>query len=273
MSDRFFDLRATHNPNRWFLPVTPGLCVGPPGNIFLFGGVGLAAAVAALEETSGRPLIWATAQYLSYARPSSVIDLDVRIPAAGKYNTQARVVGQVADQEIFTVNAALGLRPSALSHQWASAPDVPRPEACKPAERWRGHGEDLHTRLEVRVAHGRFREADRGDGPSADGRLVLWIRSRPALPISAGLLAVFADFIPSGVGAALGMRAGGNSLDNTLRIRTIEQTDWVLCDIHIQGVHAGFGHGTMNLFTETGVLLASASQSLIVRMHEEPKTP
>ena len=65
MTDSFFDLRATHNPHRWVLPVVPSLCVGPPGNVFLFGGVGLAASIAAMEGTTGRPLIWATAQYLS----------------------------------------------------------------------------------------------------------------------------------------------------------------------------------------------------------------
>ena len=77
MQASFFDLRATHNPHRWHLPLTPELCVGPPGQMFMFGGVGLASAIAAMEGTTGRPLIWATAQYLSYARPPSVVDLDV----------------------------------------------------------------------------------------------------------------------------------------------------------------------------------------------------
>ena len=66
MDKLFFDLRATHNPHRWFMPVEPAICVGPPGNVFMFGGVGMASAVAALERTTGRPLICATAQYLGY---------------------------------------------------------------------------------------------------------------------------------------------------------------------------------------------------------------
>ena len=40
---------------------------------FMFGGVGLASAIGAMERTTGRPLIWGTAQYLSYARPPSVV--------------------------------------------------------------------------------------------------------------------------------------------------------------------------------------------------------
>lgn len=267
MSAPFFDLCGTHNPHRWYLPVVPNLCVGPPNNRFLFGGVGLATAIAAMERTTERPVIWATAQYLSYARPGSVVDFDVRVPAAGKYNSQARVVGHVGDAEILTVNAALGRRPSELSHQWAQAPDVPRPGDCAPSAHWRAGDDDLHSRLEVRVAQGRFRDAAKDGEVSPDGRLVLWVRPTPGYAIGSAMLAVIADFIPSGVGAALGLRAGGNSLDNTLRIRTVAPTDWVLCDIQIQGVHGGFGHGSMNLFSEDGVLMASASQSLIIRVH------
>jgi acyl-CoA thioesterase len=273
MSAPFFDLRGTHNPHRWYLPVAPNLCVGPPDNKFLFGGVGLASAIAAMERTTERPVIWATAQYLSYARPGSMLDLDVRVPAAGKYNSQARVVGHVGDAEILTVNAALGRRPSDVSHQWVQAPDVPRPDDCPSSAHWRSGNDDLHSRLEVRVARGRFREPGEVGEVSPDGRLVLWVRPTPGLAIDSAMLAVIADYIPSGVGNALGLRAGGNSLDNTLRLRTIVPTEWVLCDIQIQGVHGGFGHGSMNLFSQDGALMASASQSLIIRIHATPASP
>src|SRR5262245_34759635 len=103
----FLGLKATHNSHRWYLPVERKLCVRQG---FLFGGCGLAAAVTALEATTGRPLVWATAQYLSYARTPSVLDLDVIVPVAGRHTTQARAIGHVGDQEIFTVNAALGSR-------------------------------------------------------------------------------------------------------------------------------------------------------------------
>ena len=64
----FLGLEATHNRFRWKLPVSPGICTGGD---FLFGGAGLGAALEALEATSGRATIWATGQYLSYARPGS----------------------------------------------------------------------------------------------------------------------------------------------------------------------------------------------------------
>ena len=44
--------------------------------------------------------------------------------------------------------------------------------------------------------------------------------------------------------------------------------DLVLCDIRITGVHGGFGHGAMYLFAQEGELMATASQSLIVRVRD-----
>jgi acyl-CoA thioesterase II len=83
-------LEPTHNPTRWILPVTPGISTGGG---FLFGGCGLGAAIAALEGTTARPVIWATAQYLSYARPPSIVDIDVRVAVSGKQVSQARAGG------------------------------------------------------------------------------------------------------------------------------------------------------------------------------------
>ena len=123
-------LEPTNNPTRWILPVTPGISTG---HQFLFGGCRLGAAIAALERTSGRPVIWATAQYLSYATPPSILDIDVTIAVAGRQVTQARAVGHVGDREILTVNAALGERPLDSEGQWAEPPEVPSPEACGPA--------------------------------------------------------------------------------------------------------------------------------------------
>ena len=63
---------------------------------------------------------------------------------------------------------------------------------------------------------------------------------------------------------------GGNSLDNTLRIVDLVPTDWVLMDIRIHAVERGFGHGLVHMFAEDGTLLATASQSCIVRYWAEP---
>lgn len=52
MTEPFFTLQPTEAPNRWRLPVTPELSVGPPDRLFLFGGVGLAASLSVLERRS-----------------------------------------------------------------------------------------------------------------------------------------------------------------------------------------------------------------------------
>lgn len=266
MEKLFFDLRPTHNPHRWYMPVDPSICVGPPGNVFMFGGVGMGSAVAALERTTGRPLICGTAQYLGYARPPSVVDIDVWTPVEGKHITQANAKIHMDDREIISVSAALGARPSDLIGQWQEAPPAPPPEDCEASDHWRG-AEGLHSRLEVRMVKGR-RGFDRVGAPEPDGRIQLWARPREGYAIDASMLAVLADFVPQGVGSALGQNAGGNSLDNTLRIRRVAPTDWVLCDIRISGVAGGFAHGAMSLFSQDGELMATASQSLIVRVRE-----
>ncbi|HET9690178.1 MAG TPA: acyl-CoA thioesterase [Acidimicrobiales bacterium] len=262
----FLGLTPTHNPYRWALPVTPGVCT-PSG--FLFGGCGLGAAIAALEGTTGRPLVWATAQYLSYARPPEVLDLDVIVPVAGHQITQARVVGHVADREVLTVNAALGHRPMPEHGTWAEMPDVPPPGACTRREhRMPTGGDTLHDRLDVRLAAARDLTELPGPGMPG-GRSALWAKLPDVLELSSASLGILGDYVPFGIGQALGLRAGGNSLDNTLRIGELRPSEWVLLDVRIHAVQHGFGHGDVHLWAQDGTLLAMASQSTIVRKWRE----
>jgi acyl-CoA thioesterase len=260
----FLGLQPTHNPHRWVLPVVPG--ISTIAN-FLFGGCGLGACVAALETTTGRPLIWATAQYLSYASPPSMLDIDVIVAVAGKHTTQARAVGHVCDREILTVNAALGDREFAIEEQWPTMPAVAPPAEC-PLMPWPSSAETIASRFELRVARGHA-QGPRGGTPSPDGRSALWVRA-DQLDMSAGALAIVADWMPSGIGQALGRWAGGNSLDNTIRILRPVPTAWVLCDIQIHGVQRGFAHGQIHLWSEDGVLMATGGQSAIVRLFSGP---
>jgi acyl-CoA thioesterase-2 len=262
-SRTFLGLEPTHNPFRWKLPVTEG--ISTTGN-FLFGGSGLAAAISAMEGTSGRECVWATAQYLSYAKPGEVVDVDVIIAVSGHQITQARAVCHVADREILTVNAALGDRPMEASGQWEEMPqDIPGPDDCPS----RPHNSDwsgtINDRLDQRLVKGRSFEGLDGSEPG-DGQTLLWARLPDVIAgVDATALAVLGDFVPMGIGQALGARAGGNSLDNTLRVCRIVPTEWVLMDIRVHAVERGFGHGLVHMFAEDGTLLATASQSVIVR--------
>lgn len=266
----FLGLQPTHNPFRWTLPVTQSLCTWA-GN--LFGGAGLGAAIEAMEGASGRPAIWATAQYLSFARVGSVLDLDVTLTVSGRATTQARVVVRSGNEEILTVNGALGRRDIADSGSFAVRPEVRDPLDC-PLRRHRfGTQNSINELIQSRLALGR--EMEELDGvASVDGRSALWAQLPDVATTTAAGLAVLGDFVPFGIGQALGVRAGGNSLDNTLRVVQLVPTEWVLLDIRIQGVHHGFGHGLVHLWAEDGTLMATASQSTIVRYWDAPaRTP
>ena len=76
-------LEPSHNPHRWHLPVSKGISTGHRA---MFGGSGLGAAIAAMEGTSGRPVVWATAQYLLFAKVGTVVDFDVTLAVHGKKN-------------------------------------------------------------------------------------------------------------------------------------------------------------------------------------------
>lgn len=263
----FLGLEPTHNRFRWKLPVTLG--ISTPGQ-FMFGGAGLAAAIAALEGTSGRPCVWATGQYLAYARPGEIVDIDVRLAVEGHQITQARAVCHVADTEILTVNGALGEREFDRSGQWERIPDgVPAPDDCPQRPTHTEMSGTITHRMDQRLAVGR--EFGQLDGSPGTGRTLMWARI-PDLsgPLDAAGLAVLGDFVPMGVSQALGILGGGNSLDNTLRIVDlgpghVGSDGWVLLDITVQAVARGFGHGLIQMYAEDGTLLATASQSCIVR--------
>ena len=106
-------------------------------------------------------------------------------------------------------------------------PDAPEPEAC-PGIPQRHEGESIHAHIELR-------------------------------------LAIIADYMPSVVGNALGRIMHCTSLDNTIRFGRLEPTEWVLCDNRMEYAGNGFGHGSVHLWSRAGTLLATASQSMIIR--------
>jgi acyl-CoA thioesterase len=254
-------LQPTHNPMRWYLPVVPGISTAGG---FLFGGCGLGAAISALEGTTGRPVVWATAQYLSFARPGSIMDIDVTVAVSGRQTTQARAVGHVGGTEILTVNAALGTRDFLESGQWVVRPDVPPPDDCPARESNAGVTDSILSRLDQRWAL---------EGGTGDGRCAVWSRMPDLLKVSAPALAVLGDYVPLGLGVTLDHEVASNSLDNTVRVSSIVPTEWVLLDIRVDMVSNGFGHGQVHLWAEDGTLMATASQSALIRLWKGDSHP
>ena len=253
---------STATTGRWSMEVRAAVVTGSK---FLFGGAAHAAAVSAMEAVSGRHVAWSTAQYLDYAMLGERMDLDVTLVVTGNSITQARVVGHVGEREIIAVNAALGERNFVHEEQFVHAPEAPEPEALE-RHAFRPPIENtIHEKLDQRYVIGR--RLDELDGTPSNGRTMMWARIPEVISgVDAATLAVLGDFIPMGVGQALGLRGGGNSLDNTLRVVRLVPTEWVLVDIQVQGVQRGIGHGSLTMFAQDGTLMATASQSCIVRL-------
>ena len=262
----FLGVRPSHNRFRWTMAVEPR--ISNFGGT-LFGGAGLAAAIVVLEDVTGRSVTWASAQYLSYARTLSVVDLDVKLAVQGHNTTQARVTAQVADAEVLTVNAALGARATPGEGTFAQRPVVPPPEDCPPRSFRMPAAGSINEHIEMRIADGR--DWPQLDGtPRPDGRSAMWARMTGVTDVSAPTLAILGDWVPFALAQALGRPAGGNSLDNTIRIIQPVPTDWVLLDMRVQAVRNGFGHGLVHQWAQDGTLMATASQSVILRYRDGP---
>jgi acyl-CoA thioesterase len=262
---QFLGMQPAGDDRHWRLTVVPELAT--PGN-FLFGGCGLGAALVALEAASGRPTVWSTAQYLSYAPTHAELELTVTLAAQGRRVTQARAVGHVGDTEILTVNAALG-SPGSLDAGgvWVTAPEVPPPDECPPRRLPDFTTTSIFDRIDVRLAKGRsFEELSRPTPVPGDPTSALWARVPGHLEPSAATLAIIGDYVTGAVSQPLGRRVMSRSLDNTIRVVRLEPTEWVLCDIRIQALVDGYGQGVAYLWSERGSLLATASQSMSVRL-------
>ena len=248
----------------WGFAVTERLIT--PGK-FLFGGCGLASGLVALEEASERPTIWATAQYLSYAPLGATVTVKTDLAVVGHRVTQARATTYAEGREILTVNAALGTGELSSPTPWVTMPDVPDPEDCPPRVMPKRFATSIFNHLESRIALGR--SFDQIDGTPGSPVSALWSRVPGHFDPSAATLAIFGDYVAGGVTQPLGFNTMGRSLDNTIRIATLEPTDWVLCEIHMHALAKGFAQGTAHMWSQSGTLLATASQSIAARLWDD----
>lgn len=260
-----FAPQPTNEPNRLTWEPSPLLFI-PAGT--LQGGAGLGAAVAAMESVTGRPTIWSTAQYLSFAAGPGPITLEVSVEVSGHNTTQARCIVGRDGREILTAHAALGTRDMDAAGMWCSPPEVPHADDCETYrffEPGRGHIGDL---VEMRLARGRQLPEIQADPRPGDGMFAVWIRAwQGTHAVTAADLTFIGDYMPLGFAEALGGPFAGNSLDNTIRVGTLTATDWVLLAAHVQLVANGFGFGRAELWAQDGTLLGEVSQSAVIRRH------
>jgi acyl-CoA thioesterase len=259
---------ATDEPHRFSWTPSP-LLLTPVST--LQGGAGLGAAVAAMERVTGRPTIWATAQYLSFSVGVEPVDLDVTVEVTGHNTTQARCVLSRAGSEVLTTHAALGRRDSDADGVWCAPPPVLAPDACEPYrffEHGKGHIGDL---TEFRLARGRQLADIGAHGGPGDGSFALWVRTwrDDVHAVSVPDLTFIGDFMPLAFADALGRPYAGNSLDNTIRVGELTTTGWVLLACHVQQVAHGFGYGHAELWAQDGTLLGEVSQTSVLRLHRK----
>lgn len=248
----------------------------------LYGGTAIAASIAAAEAVSDRTALWMTTQFVSTAPTGAMVELTAEVLAPGKRTNQIRVTGTTGDGD--TVFASLGAtghhRPDGLTGEFERCPAVDRPGESD--ESWESPLAALARKagferspfprdtgftkvIEMRGA----RILDHPDpGP---GRVCVWVRRRDGEPMTPALAAFVADMVPMSVAHAMGVFAGGTSLDNTIRVGTFVDTEWVLLDLRPHAAAGDYGHGTAHVWSEHGRLLAVASQTASMR-HFDPAT-
>ena len=235
------------NAKRFKLVASTQACVGPVDYEFIMGGVAQAAAIEAAELVSGKPLLWSTIQFVNAGLLHQSIDIEVELLGGGRSISQVLVMLTTDGMVLQTMSAALGGR-QGTERSFVSIPKVAAPEDC-PNKIDLDHesNQDLIAQFERRMAI---------DAPD-EGLGAMWIRSKDALPISAGLLAITSDFM-------LGLHPEsfrGTSLDNTFRVFSTRPAEWILCVTQMSGFRDGAAMGVTHQFTQDGQLLSVSSQT------------
>lgn len=266
----FLGLRAHGPDGRFAFTVTDHLA---RLDGMLYGGTAIAVSIAAAETVTGRPSLWMTTQFVSTAPPAARIDVHAEVLAAGKRTTQVRVTG--TDESGAVMFASLGAtghhRPDGMAGVFenpptVSAPDDSRPWATPFAGMLRAAGIDpdmaaMPTDRGFASAI-EFREPTVLNHPDpGGGRVCLWVRRRDLADATPATVAYMADMVPLSVAHACGELAGGISLDNTIRVGRFEPTQWVLIDLRPHLAVGDYGHGAAHIWSQSGHLLATASQT------------
>jgi acyl-CoA thioesterase II len=248
----------------WDLPVTRGLLT-PLGG--LYGGAGIAVAAAAAESATGRALRWITCQFADTATEGETVRVDVDVDKRGHRTSQATVRGMVGERVVFRAITALGEpRADVPAAAWVSVPDVPAPSDCPPLETPFPTEGTCIERSERRLARGPHFEDFLTDEARPPGfQMCFWSRMVGTGSGSPAMLAWLADIVPMSVAAGLGAGVRGTSLDNTLRMVELDDPAWVLVDVRPTAASEGYAHGDVHLWAPDGRLLATGSQTAVLR--------
>jgi acyl-CoA thioesterase len=251
----------------------------------LYGGTAIAVSLAAAEQVTQRPALWMTTQFVSTAGNAERITVLVEVLAPGKRTNQVRVTGtDAAGHTVFASVGATGHhRADGLSGTFERCPAVTAPAD---AERWatpfsgmaRAAGIELPRDVLPEgtgfTAVIELRNAEIIEHPDpGPGRLCVWVRRKDGEPITPALAAYMADMVPLSVAHACGVFAGGISLDNSIRIGSFTESEWILLDLRPHLAVGDYGHGVAHIWDADGHLMATASQTASMRRFDPANLP
>ncbi len=238
----------------------------------LYGGTAIAVSIAVAEAVSERSALWVTTQFVSTAPGGAEVSVLGEVLAPGRRTNQVRVTATDADGAVMF--ASLGAtghhRDTGVTGSFEHAPEVASPDESVDsggpfAAMLRNAGVTDVPQIPSDLGFAsvvEFREPSVRSHPDpGPGRMCMWCRRRDRVPLTPAMLAFVADLVPLSVAHGAAVVAGGVSLDNTVRFAAAEPTEWVLLDLRAHSAHGGYGHGTAHLWSESGQLLATASQT------------
>jgi acyl-CoA thioesterase len=285
------DLAARHAADAAFLGLVadPGAAAGDGRFRFtvedrlsrmdarLYGGTAIAVSIAAAEERTDRPVLWMTTQFVATAASGSEIAVHAEVLAPGKRTNQVRITG--TDGDGAAVFASLGAtghhREGGMTGEFERMPTVAPPDEAEPSgnpfsvmakaagvDRPEPPAASAFPRDTGFASVVEMRAAEVLDHPDAGpGRICMWLRRKDREPVTPALAAFMADMVPMSVALACGAMAGGTSLDNSIRIGSFVETEWILLDLRPHLAAGDYGHGSAHIWSEGGHLMATASQT------------
>lgn len=239
----------------------------------LYGGTALAASLEAFEVASGRPALWCTTQFSATTTIGAQIDQTVEVLAEGRNVAQVRLTASTEGRLLYSALGATGFPrtgPAGAAEGTGPAmPEVAPPSAAPARERHAEADVGFSTITE-------FRQVPYPPDPVTEaerpGRIAMWAKLRGTTKHTPASLAFLADMVPIAICHATGVPGAGTSLDNTLRVGHLVESEWVLLDLEGHIARDGYGHGAVHIWSADGVLMATGSQTSPLFVFPEGRT-
>jgi acyl-CoA thioesterase len=228
----------------------------------LYGGCAIAASVTAMEVATQSPALWATTQFVASPREGTTITLDTTIHARGKRISQLHVNGLSDDGAVMfsTMGSAAIPRENGIVGQFQTMPNVPPPDEAEPFL----FGPPGLSQIQIDFFASLVEHRSVSllpDEERAKGAMAMWARLSTHEPPTPAGVSFLADMAPISIASGLGKRGGGISLDNSMRFGPVCDTEWVLLEVHGHLAIGGYGHCSIHVWSQDGVLVGYGGQS------------